>query len=1527
MPKSEQQDRPPYPTPPEPSPQHPQEKPQSQEQALDFQELVAYFEALPQLIHTHLGRYELYLPNHNVVQAVQGRLDAISGDPTHKVVIIHDDQPDAFAYQNCIVISDTLLKILPNQEALDFLLAHEHSHLLERSELRYRTKLFEKLGTVRAGEFLADITPLEHLSERGINPAGYLDLTRTFEEYLVQHSPSKKDQTRFDIEHGSLQDRRSTISEFLFLINVESLSHTRTPKPFDDAELTGYISREQMEQSWDTLTKHQKEHLLRYYNEGHHLLSQRHLQTAPEEEVLLTPEEEAEDVIKRTKPTTSALELAKKRVLEVDRSLEPSEQDSVAKIIWYTYNPGEIYFIPSPEARLTTKELQNIIQLFANFNWSALGLTPNPEALVPFLFSWYITNNPRLEAYAGVIKELRSSTQLDVMGWHAPLIVLRNNNITLGQTAQYLLNQVGFGCEDINYISNAFGIGELQQNHNTQIRIVANEFASLLLRQETNTPVAKATQLARFLSGGDAHNQESQLLVTHLSDPSSLVTGLLQLKTANKKLFVEAQEMIFGYITADQTVLADWVHQTPAQNAADLGRVALLYLVIAPTKSDFIKLISDYLRESELLTTTFRDSDDTSTTPWIDSLLAAYDTLATRGHEMQWRLTRTDLSAIQPLCEEGRAHMLSHLARSEVSATEKAKLLLAELSELSFSSYRFTDTEEQHNWNTLAMELLATLPEQKADYTYSDWLAVFALCLFSDSVLLTAQVAPHALKQAVSLSDFETGHSLIRQFSHLPKTVLLPALMELSEHKKLTHQQRELIDVFVSSELSAILADHEKVGLLSAVDVLMNVGVGSSGREWQVANQEYSLQQLDPHELLSALLMTHETDRPLSEMLFERWLTLNQTATNDDTKRAFNLSAVASFGLSLDPASEPKSPAIQEGSYVNLLPNDSHYVPFEDVMRQLYLLEKPMKVALLRKLLLGEQGLLTTEVGKKALLDLFLGRLLDTNDSGPAQEKLRTLLTQVLVVGDPEILFSRIAPFLADYILIPPSQQNYRQLYVIAAGKVVDKAKPAPPVTGQKEVDQKTLQVWQRNVSLVLRKVTVLAQGKPAKRSVASIQQTSQSLVETLLATTTTQSPENKQRQSAWELTLSLARGIGAEAVRAVQWSPLYFPLSQESRSDIAGVYDQNPGQTALQMYRLLKRISKKNPTVKTLFDTIEFFEPKVGGGSLFSVFRTTLKGGEARALGVQNPNAEYLLEEMHQIFIDALSRAAQEDPVEAEFYHALLLLLIDIKQSLLDELHDETFYQKDERFHAGVTTTSPSGMRQGKASTHIKVPRANDTQTELVRDEEFIPGANLTRISIDHQESRKEARELLLTPDQYQEKASLLVRSFLHQLLELRLVHPDLSAGNVRLSPELDIYLLDRRNLLELSDADVQLVKATLAALSKNKPPTDALLSYVMALPENTQLVATATVQTKIRGALESVVSQSTEQTFFAQMMVLRKAGFILPVTITLIAKNVLFLQQLITDAGFADFKQAIEHTATLPERIKLGTRLGAFW
>jgi len=183
-------------------------------------------------------------------------------------------------------------------------------------------------------------------------------------------------------------------------------------------------------------------------------------------------------------------------------------------------------------------------------------------------------------------------------------------------------------------------------------------------------------------------------------------------------------------------------------------------------------------------------------------------------------------------------------------------------------------------------------------------------------------------------------------------------------------------------------------------------------------------------------------------------------------------------------------------------------------------------------------------------------------------------------------------------------------------------------------------------------------------------------------------------------------------------------------------------------------------------------------------------------------------------------------------------------------------------------------------------VPVSRGQESKYYKREERIAGKNLTQ-----------ADTLVLEGHDLKEIAQALIADLKIQFAT-SLLHADFHPGNIRVTPDKGIAILDRNFFLEL-DAHDQRLMATLLSGNMSEFP-QALNAYLTVLPENARAGNQITVAIASTLTEAFMSGASPDKVLVDLMKRLKKAKVRIPLKITLIIKNLLALDKFARKAGY---------------------------
>ncbi|MFA4966889.1 MAG: M48 family metalloprotease [Candidatus Margulisiibacteriota bacterium] len=379
------------------------------------------------------------------------------------------------------------------------------------------------------------------------------------------------------------------------------------------------------------------------------------------------------------------------------------------------------------------------------------------------------------------------------------------------------------------------------------------------------------------------------------------------------------------------------------------------------------------------------------------------------------------------------------------------------------------------------------------------------------------------------------------------------------------------------------------------------------------------------------------------------------------------------------------------------------------------------------------------------------------------------------------------------------------------------------------------------------------------------------------------------------ELTLQGVQTLSPVGVRGLQLLGQYADeIPEEYQEQFEQVYDSMKGQTRLSGYAILKREAKRNGLNlnNQLFKEIAVLGERIGGGSLVSVYKITLINGDELVLKVSNPNSLFRTESAMRIVRKVVDELALKHPERASDYAAVRMMFEDIAEWIVRDFKDERFYENDravyQRYH---------GYGNGGPFT-IRIPKHRELQGPYLRAEEFVNGQNLTKVRIEGKEKPIEGGRMV-SAEEFKELVCLSAQVYLDMILS-GLVHSDLSPGNISITAENEVALLDRSFYLELTPTDISLIKNITASVNDPAQLADKIAEYLVSLPSNKEKAGQKSALAKLaKEALEGR-SDNWEKALIQTLVKIKKAGFKVPIEFTLLIKNLKVLNNMAKRAGF---------------------------
>jgi predicted unusual protein kinase regulating ubiquinone biosynthesis (AarF/ABC1/UbiB family) len=363
-----------------------------------------------------------------------------------------------------------------------------------------------------------------------------------------------------------------------------------------------------------------------------------------------------------------------------------------------------------------------------------------------------------------------------------------------------------------------------------------------------------------------------------------------------------------------------------------------------------------------------------------------------------------------------------------------------------------------------------------------------------------------------------------------------------------------------------------------------------------------------------------------------------------------------------------------------------------------------------------------------------------------------------------------------------------------------------------------------------------------------------------------TQSPH---KLKPLEFIVETAKSFGAPGVRFCQLLGQYLDIPAEMEGEFNKVYDATPGQTKVSAVMTLER---EWPRIEE--ELITLGKP-AGAGSLVVGYdsQTTTNGREI--IKVLNPNAEFHTRESFKVMSDILEVLAKSDPR----FETGNILLADIEEWILRDIAFTGFLEQDRVFrylHHGTASGDYS----------IIVPQSYGPENKYFKREEFIEGENLTQRTT-----------LLDQGHNLQAVVATIARNYVTQIMQGQ-VHSDVHPGNFRVTANNGVAILDRNLYLNLDNSDKMLI----TSLSSSSSPHDKAQNI------GTYLATQGHHNPALIGQVEQVLDAYRGTDGIAQSMkVMREGGVELPLRVTLMAKNIMALDNMSRKEGFSGVQEAL--------------------
>jgi len=641
---------------------------------------------------------------------------------------------------------------------------------------------------------------------------------------------------------------------------------------------------------------------------------------------------------------------------------------------------------------------------------------------------------------------------------------------------------------------------------------------------------------------------------------------------------------------------------------------------------------------------------------------------------------------------------------------------------------------------------------------------------------------------------------------------------------------------------------------------------------------EFFVEKIGKPELLKALLSSNQDEGLLQDQLGNLWWKLYgdlvQEGFLEDLRQANNSSDVKNL--------QKKKPRFFEGDYAGLnkimelgkgglAPK---FFTLESWRKALYRLGPITKYGILRKLLPGEEGILANEKDRLDLLKNFFDVYLHEDIEPELFKLLQEVFTTLFQTAPADELYLILDPLLRPRIANPPETLNSWDAFLADLVKEANlkENRDAHYLVQDKGVELSSITVAFRNQ--IHYAMTGNPYGEPPKPSPA------EKLMEIL--------PEDfiyheAERLSPIELTLDSGRHFGAPGPRLLQLLGHTVNIPEEHRPKFFNIFDDVKVQGKISFWETIKR------ELPEYASQVKRIGKRLGGGSLMTVYEVELHDGTFEAVRVLNPNAKYHADTYLKIMRETVESLSESDP-KYEIAKPLLDLL---EQWINRELGDPTFETDDVLFRDKWNGWKPDE----EFPSEVVVPLSIPTGTHKVRRERIVLGENF--------------KYLHTFPKEVQKKMVALAVTHYVEQIKAGQVHSDISPGNLRITPEENLAILDRGMYLKFEWME-KLFLNKLRTAKDLEAQTRIYVDWIWGLPENQKKAAKLDKEAVIKKIVEDVGKKKIpiEESVIDSLTAIHGQGLRTPLKYTLLFKNLNVLLNMSKDVGFTDLEDAVAYT-----------------
>lgn len=1484
----------------------------------------------------YLGTHEYYDKNSKVTTYLQGIMNLLSDGHPVDVIVVHDDSANAFVVSGRVVVHDGLLRALDTHEEIAGILDHEWTHI-QKGHLNERGKdLIGEVGVKRSNETEADFLPLEHLDQKGINPAGLMSAFQKIDQYETQKMQEKSDallprkhkqkrgwekdrskkKISLDFEHGSLEDRKLNLEEAAWLVDIRNLSHEMTLHEITNENLEEYQKDQDIWKDFRQFSLDEKRHFLQRQ------ITKLYLSYVPE-----TESDRREFKVKEEQ-----LIMWQKEVLHeaFPDDTDDKIETKMLSLFYFSYLiplnksvniTGNEISLPSFLKRFQSEDvIRDLFKAQEELNATSLSFSIDEDRLRhagSYVFYQRLIKQDIVDipTYLSLVQALPEDQQR-LEYFFEPLIevFMERNQITSDQTIQHLaaniyeipfiiLNVVSFldrsptrkeniVIERIEGSPPGNDIGKTHKENDSSYAPtitdivdynlslaggrLGQEIQKLRMRkiQSFSDPIDAIIYTSQFPD--NTYNSVDEYSYTNGIDSAlRVVTESLPIPNLIKRITAlspdERRKLLTPdfkrtiesmYFTESETSLEDYYedsHKKPTP-ASIIQRLELIAIVGG--KNNFLDRLQWDMESVEDFSTKMSLAQGLD---FLHAIQSIPKELQNKGFPIEWEITREDIN-----CSFFLRKYLKEIALKEARNKNNIAGLVETLRSINIYNLPSGNSE---TWEKLVEKVLLKGVDT---HNQAHLFTLLALGAISESTQVMLQIPEKAIEALFRKKSLDKSLDFLQTYSHLPHHIFRSGLNYLIEEKARTLEDFAKLESVVQKEIMQFLHNDTLIGQVALADTFLIQPAKQMGtRRSTVASRTTELKGASTGELLAALLASGGNDKALKEYIFSRWW-MKQRIFQKEGEKDFDLEDLSFL--------RQKGKEGRLEFWINKMP-DSHYQTLSGLVTNVYLANDALRYAALRKILLGEGGVLHSMEGREQLADAFLQSKVDFQSSNGGEIITKELLGALLNAGNEEELYQRLAPVLSEMILkIPQEPFSYQELAKEQAYHALLRMRE------DRLISDPTFRDWE---VLQRRLLHLMLGGKESESTLDLSKVESQMLV--LFAEKDDR--EINATYTPWGLAIAAGEKAGAVGVRMLQLAGQYFDVPAELHDRLMNVYDNNKGQSRLQAYRVLRREAELIPEMRQFLDQVKEIRPRIGGGSLVTVYEVMLKNGKREAVAVKNPNVSYHVAKTENLLQRTVNEAMAQHP-DNENYRLLSVLLSDVEEWINNELEDPRFEEKDNEFRLANDT------RYGQYATNentygILVPESVPTGTRWVRRDEFIEGKNLTSLTIT--DGATDIPDGKISQKDYKKATVVLVKNYVHQIMVTGLVHSDVHPGNFRITADnKNIAIFDRYNLLELNSNEKALIQGIIFMFASENGAgiREAFIDYAMEIEENQSGNFTKNF---LISELEKVsMNQGIEKIILDSVLALKQKGMKIPLKVSLIGKNLQALNRMAQTAGF---------------------------